>query len=72
MMGSHNDAHGDSYGNSSQDSTLMMREVSFLTFDLGTVASLTPQKPALSGSDAHSTALHARVFSVFVPRYFKK
>ncbi|XP_067108293.1 LOW QUALITY PROTEIN: TRAF2 and NCK interacting kinase b [Osmerus mordax] len=26
MMGSHNDAHGDSYGNSGQDSTLMMRE----------------------------------------------
>lgn len=28
MMGSHNDTHDDSYGNSSQDSTLMMREVS--------------------------------------------
>lgn len=27
MMGSHNDTHDDSYGNSSQDSTLMMREV---------------------------------------------
>ncbi|XP_044031984.1 TRAF2 and NCK interacting kinase b isoform X9 [Siniperca chuatsi] len=26
MMGSHNDTHDDSYGNSSQDSTLMMRE----------------------------------------------
>ncbi|XP_028288094.1 traf2 and NCK-interacting protein kinase-like isoform X4 [Parambassis ranga] len=26
MMGGHNDTHGDSYGNSSQDSTLMMRE----------------------------------------------
>ncbi|XP_068998226.1 TRAF2 and NCK interacting kinase b isoform X7 [Embiotoca jacksoni] len=26
MMGGHNDAHGDSYGNSSQDGTLMMRE----------------------------------------------
>lgn len=28
MMGSHNDTHDDSYGNSSQDGTLMMREVS--------------------------------------------
>lgn len=28
VMGGHNDTHGDSYGNSSQDSTLMMREVS--------------------------------------------
>uniref|UniRef100_A0A3Q1KBA0 non-specific serine/threonine protein kinase n=1 Tax=Anabas testudineus TaxID=64144 RepID=A0A3Q1KBA0_ANATE len=27
VMGSHNDTHGESYGNSSQDSTLMMREV---------------------------------------------
>uniref|UniRef100_A0A4W6FZ85 non-specific serine/threonine protein kinase n=1 Tax=Lates calcarifer TaxID=8187 RepID=A0A4W6FZ85_LATCA len=38
MMGGHNDTHGDAYGNSSQDSTLMMREVSHrsvLTFDLG-------------------------------------
>uniref|UniRef100_A0A3Q1J8N3 non-specific serine/threonine protein kinase n=1 Tax=Anabas testudineus TaxID=64144 RepID=A0A3Q1J8N3_ANATE len=26
VMGSHNDTHGESYGNSSQDSTLMMRE----------------------------------------------
>ncbi|KAM4606121.1 TRAF2 and NCK interacting kinase b isoform 5-T5 [Polymixia lowei] len=26
MMGGHNDSHGDPYGNSSQDSTLMMRE----------------------------------------------
>ncbi|XP_054621408.1 TRAF2 and NCK interacting kinase b isoform X13 [Dunckerocampus dactyliophorus] len=26
MMGGHNDSHGDSYGNNSQDSTLMMRE----------------------------------------------
>ncbi|XP_054863196.1 TRAF2 and NCK interacting kinase b isoform X8 [Amphiprion ocellaris] len=26
MMGGHNDSHGDSYGNSSQDGTLMMRE----------------------------------------------
>ncbi|XP_039982376.1 LOW QUALITY PROTEIN: TRAF2 and NCK interacting kinase b [Xiphias gladius] len=26
MMGGHNDTHGDSYGNSSQDGTLMMRE----------------------------------------------
>lgn len=34
VMGSHNDAHGDSYGNTSQDSTLMMREVSSFTFDL--------------------------------------
>ncbi len=31
MMGSHNDAHDDSYENSSQDSTLMMREVSRLS-----------------------------------------
>uniref|UniRef100_A0A665VV80 non-specific serine/threonine protein kinase n=1 Tax=Echeneis naucrates TaxID=173247 RepID=A0A665VV80_ECHNA len=38
MIGGHNDAHGDSYGNSSQDSTLMMREVRgllALTFDPG-------------------------------------
>uniref|UniRef100_A0A668ANV6 non-specific serine/threonine protein kinase n=1 Tax=Myripristis murdjan TaxID=586833 RepID=A0A668ANV6_9TELE len=37
VMGGHNDSHGDAYGNSSQDSTLMMREVSGgpspLTFD---------------------------------------
>uniref|UniRef100_A0A667ZUY3 non-specific serine/threonine protein kinase n=1 Tax=Myripristis murdjan TaxID=586833 RepID=A0A667ZUY3_9TELE len=26
VMGGHNDSHGDAYGNSSQDSTLMMRE----------------------------------------------
>lgn len=47
MMGGHNDAHDDSYGNSSQDSTLMMREVSrpsVLTFDPRTVGSLTPHK----------------------------
>lgn len=28
MMGSHNNTHDDLYGNSSQDGTLMMREVS--------------------------------------------
>lgn len=31
MMGSHSDGHDDSYGNSSRDSTLMMREVSVVT-----------------------------------------
>lgn len=32
MMGSHSDGQGDAYGNSSQDSTLMMREVSAVTW----------------------------------------
>lgn len=31
-MGSHSDGQDDSYGNSSQDSTLMMREVSAVTW----------------------------------------
>ncbi|XP_028288097.1 TRAF2 and NCK-interacting protein kinase-like isoform X2 [Parambassis ranga] len=41
MMGGHNDTHGDSYGNSSQDSTLMMREYG-LGGGGGSKASFTP------------------------------
>lgn len=47
MMGGHNDMHGDSYGNSSQEGTLMMREVSRLsvsTFD-PRLCSLSAQTP---------------------------
>lgn len=32
LMGGHNNVHEDSYGNSSQDGTMMMREVTCLTF----------------------------------------
>ncbi|XP_041817197.1 TRAF2 and NCK interacting kinase b isoform X4 [Chelmon rostratus] len=41
MMGGHNDAHDDSYGNSSQDSTLMMREYG-MGGGSGSKASFTP------------------------------
>ncbi|XP_044031987.1 TRAF2 and NCK interacting kinase b isoform X12 [Siniperca chuatsi] len=41
MMGSHNDTHDDSYGNSSQDSTLMMREYGMGSGG-GSKASFTP------------------------------
>ncbi|XP_040921563.1 TRAF2 and NCK interacting kinase b isoform X4 [Toxotes jaculatrix] len=41
VMGGHNDAHGDSYGNSSQDSTLMMREYG-MGSGAGSKASFTP------------------------------
>ncbi|KAM9839501.1 TRAF2 and NCK interacting kinase b isoform 2-T2 [Aulostomus maculatus] len=41
MMGGHNDTHGDSYGNSSQDSTLMMREYG-MGGGGGSKASFTP------------------------------
>ncbi|KAM9337357.1 TRAF2 and NCK interacting kinase b [Symphorus nematophorus] len=41
MMGGHNDAHDDSYGNSSQDSTLMMREYGMGSGG-GSKASFTP------------------------------
>ncbi|CAN9506225.1 unnamed protein product [Ophioblennius macclurei] len=41
VMGAHNDAHGDSYGNSSQDGTLMMREYG-LGGGGGSKASFTP------------------------------
>ncbi|XP_029385465.1 TRAF2 and NCK interacting kinase b isoform X2 [Echeneis naucrates] len=41
MIGGHNDAHGDSYGNSSQDSTLMMREYGMGSGG-GSKASFTP------------------------------
>ncbi|XP_036935900.1 TRAF2 and NCK interacting kinase b isoform X7 [Acanthopagrus latus] len=41
VMGGHNDAHDDSYGNSSQDSTLMMREYG-MGGSGGSKASFTP------------------------------
>ncbi|KAM4606117.1 TRAF2 and NCK interacting kinase b isoform 1-T1 [Polymixia lowei] len=41
MMGGHNDSHGDPYGNSSQDSTLMMREYG-MGSGSGSKASFTP------------------------------
>uniref|UniRef100_A0A8C4EUN2 non-specific serine/threonine protein kinase n=1 Tax=Dicentrarchus labrax TaxID=13489 RepID=A0A8C4EUN2_DICLA len=41
MMGGHNDTHDDSYGNSSQDSTLMMREYGMGSSG-GSKASFTP------------------------------
>uniref|UniRef100_A0A3Q1ANA0 non-specific serine/threonine protein kinase n=1 Tax=Amphiprion ocellaris TaxID=80972 RepID=A0A3Q1ANA0_AMPOC len=41
MMGGHNDSHGDSYGNSSQDGTLMMREYG-MGGGGGSKASFTP------------------------------
>lgn len=33
LMGGHNNVHEDTYGNSSQDGTMMMREVTVRAFD---------------------------------------
>ncbi|XP_078147423.1 TRAF2 and NCK interacting kinase b isoform X7 [Centroberyx gerrardi] len=41
MMGGHNDSHGDLYGNSSQDGTLMMREYG-MSSSGGSKSSFTP------------------------------
>ncbi|XP_076617668.1 TRAF2 and NCK interacting kinase b isoform X6 [Chaetodon auriga] len=66
MMGGHNDAHDDSYGNSSQDSTLMMREYGMGSGG-GSKASFTPfvdprvygTSPTDDDDNVHATALFA-------------